>query len=198
MFLNKAFEVLKNAVFSYSQSRKDEKKAASMILRTEKDFQLAKPDFILWPFQAKVKNGSQVACRCCGTLHYDKKVSDFLDKLMAFAYSEAKIKLNCTSFFRCVKHNKEIGGASASPHLNSIGADIYPDDEKMSLSSLFSLAVSSGLFRGVGIYTNGIIHVDIKEREEKKLYWSDVNGVKKYFQDATLCLKDWQKRSGKK
>lgn len=143
-----------------------------MLLFKESDFVKVKPDFKLFQFK-------EITCKCCGGFWFDENVSKFLDNLMAFAYSDWKLLLKTTNLHRCVEHNKEIGGASASPHLKSVGCDIYPDSGQ--LINLFVRAGSSGLFNGVGVYDSGIVHVDNKEREEKHLYWVCWKGKYTYF-----------------
>lgn len=166
------------------------KSLKTMVFKNESEFKKVKPDFNLFDYD-------QISCHCCRKFYFDEKVSEFLYRLMAFGYSKTKGKLGITNLHRCKPHNQEIGGASASPHIESIGADLYPIDYSgMTLSALFSLAVASNLFTGVGIYTNGIIHVDIKTREEKKLYWAH-DGEYKYFSDSTECLECFLKRKRK-
>jgi len=62
----------------------------------------------------------EFVCPCCGE---NKMQNLFLWKLQQ-ARSEARIRFDIESGYRCKKHNKEVGGKKASDHLFGEGVDI--------------------------------------------------------------------------
>lgn len=78
--------------------------------------------------------------------------------------------LTINSGFRCVTHNKSIGGAQRSQHIYGTAADVKTP-KGFSDKQFYDIACSltNGdklLFGGVGIY-NGRIHVDVRESEDQ-------------------------------
>lgn len=65
-----------------------------------------------------------------------------------------------TSGYRCIAHNKKVGGVNTSYHLFGMAADIYV--AKIPLEILFKEADKIG-FNGIGYYPeNNFLHLDIR------------------------------------
>mgnify|MGYP001563284595 CR=1 FL=1 len=105
----------------------------------------------------------EVKCRCCGRLPEDDQMVLVLADRLQTIRNKVGDKIKITSWFRCSKHNSEVGGSPASKHLSGAAADIYIPS--LSLLEAFSLCAFDGehLFGGVGAYpSDGIIHVDLR------------------------------------
>lgn len=63
---------------------------------------------------------NELACPCCGVLVYDKALLAILEATRAHFKRTVRI----TSAYRCVKHNKAVGGAEMSMHRTGQAADI--------------------------------------------------------------------------
>lgn len=93
--------------------------------------------------------------------------------------------LNITSGYRCVEHNKEVGGANASYHMKGMAADVYIND--VSPIEIAQYAESTGLFNGIGRYSN-FVHLDVREN---KYYWENLgNGEKAVQTHGNNTLKE--------
>lgn len=75
----------------------------------------------------------------------------------------AGVPLHINSGFRCVTHNKEVGGKSESLHTLGMAADVAVPP-RMSAQQLVTLAEQIPQFRdgGIGIYSTWI-HVDVRK-----------------------------------
>jgi uncharacterized protein YcbK (DUF882 family) len=77
-------------------------------------------------------------CRCCGLVKLSPRLLRMLEELR----EEARIPLVVTSGYRCPAHNRRVGGAPRSLHVEGCAADILaaPAAQKR----LFSMAESIG------------------------------------------------------
>jgi zinc D-Ala-D-Ala carboxypeptidase len=115
-------------------------------------------------------NKNEFVCGCCGKAEMD---DEFMRKMVNLRLA-AKQPVLITSGFRCEKHNKKVGGASHSPHLEGLAADI----EVLGADArrLVGAAEFCG-FSGIGISQKGdwssrFIHVDnAKETENRPRPW---------------------------
>lgn len=116
-----------------------------------------------WPHfdLAEVKcQGHGVHGECCVSVH----LLDKLEELRARLNAPLVIK----SGFRCMKHNKEIGGAEHSKHIFGEAVDVH-NVRPWLRATLIHEAHRIG-FKGFGFY-RGHIHLDI--RAEGPACWSD-------------------------
>ena len=99
-------------------------------------------------------------CPCCNKLPKDLLLLGnllfMLEKLRTML-GDKPIIIN--SGFRCVKHNKEIGGVSNSQHLRGAAADIVVPGAV--IKKLGCVCEDVG-FSGIGIYSTWV-HVDVRE-----------------------------------
>jgi uncharacterized protein YcbK (DUF882 family) len=105
---------------------------------------------------------SEFACRCgCGL---DSISIDLVNSLQLVRDALNKPIL-ITSGIRCVKHNKNCGGAKHSQHLFGTAADIHVKD--MNVKALHDFIKSNNAifgFKGIGFYPKqGFVHVDIRK-----------------------------------
>lgn len=104
-------------------------------------------------------NRAEFACKgqnCCGN---SAPVSVRLVHAIQALRDKLGVPLTINSGFRCVKHNKAVGGAASSQHLYGTAADIKA--KGITPAELFGIAEQLGLFDGIGLYDWGI-HVDVR------------------------------------
>lgn len=98
-------------------------------------------------------------CKGTGTIALD---FDFLDKLQALR-SEWGKPLKIMSGYRSPEHNRNVGGASRSKHMEGIAADIpMPRKDQTSFKRL---AEKHG-FNGIGTYST-FIHIDTRSQRAR-------------------------------
>ncbi len=113
----------------------------------------------------------EFACPCgkC-TLHIEQRLVDALQKIRDLAATPIKI----TSGYRCVSHNKAVGGSPNSQHIRGIAADISIVGN--SIEEMAQLAANVDEFKhgGIGVYPQeNFIHVDVRGTVAR---WARVNG----------------------
>ncbi len=96
---------------------------------------------------------SEFACRCCHHVCIDGRVPILLEGLRAMVGKPIFIN----SAYRCPSHNKAVGGAKASKHMDGTAIDIRC--QGMQPEELARFARKIG-FYGIGIYP-GFIHADL-------------------------------------
>ena len=77
-------------------------------------------------------------CRCCGLVKLSPRLLQMLETLR----EEARMPLVVTSGYRCPDHNRRVGGAAHSLHLDGCAADILAAPEAQ--KRLFAMARSIG------------------------------------------------------
>ena len=102
-------------------------------------------------------NEKEFACRCCGVVKVDPMLVDKLECLRS-AIGNKPIFIN--SGYRCGKHNKAVGGAEKSRHMEGKAADIRVSVDMAELSKMADRVFAKG---GMGIYKT-FIHVDISNQ----------------------------------
>jgi Uncharacterized protein conserved in bacteria len=97
-------------------------------------------------------------CGNCKENYVDQKLIDLLEEVRE-KFGEA---LTVTSGYRCPVHNKAVGGAVASQHVNGLAADIKPKSStKEKLDKLY--AICYDIFDNIGDgRPKGFIHVDVR------------------------------------
>jgi uncharacterized protein YcbK (DUF882 family) len=103
---------------------------------------------------------SEFNCHCCGKLH-----PDGMNKHLIELLEEIRVKINkpitIMSGYRCPKHNKEVGGAEHSQHVEGTAADIKvkgmdADDVQHWLVLNFNDKIG-----GIGCYKT-FTHIDVR------------------------------------
>tara|TARA_R110002020_G_scaffold176317_4_gene368525 strand:- start:1134 stop:1547 length:414 start_codon:yes stop_codon:yes gene_type:complete len=101
---------------------------------------------------------NEFRCRCCGELHPDGVPQELIDHLEAVRMHFGKpVKIN--SGYRCPTHNKNVGGAKNSLHMQGKAADHYISGVYPAVVAAFhAQRIQDG---GVGKY-NSFTHIDVR------------------------------------
>ncbi len=99
---------------------------------------------------------NEFECRHCKSV---KLHPELLSKLQVLRTTLNK-PLIVNSGYRCPIHNKNVGGATQSQHLEGTAADINIHSIDMPIEGIALIAESKG-FTGIGLYNN-FIHLDVR------------------------------------
>jgi zinc D-Ala-D-Ala carboxypeptidase len=107
-------------------------------------------------------------CPCCNATPDPESLEFkyFVGKLQEIR-DMCRFPLKITSGFRCVKHNKKVGGEKDSSHLLGIAVDIAINNDYTRLAFLSS-AIQVGIKR-IGI-AKTYIHVDIDDGKDNAVW----------------------------
>ena len=98
-----------------------------------------------WWKEIKHFTPEEFACPCCGKCEMEQEFVKKLDELRDWIGEP----LNITSGFRCVKHNKKVGGSENSAHLKGLAADIYIPNSTFRYKIIaFALSAAIGALAG--------------------------------------------------
>jgi zinc D-Ala-D-Ala carboxypeptidase len=101
-------------------------------------------------------NLKEFQCRHCGQVKISPKLVNTLQALRNLLNKPIKI----TSGFRCETHNKNVGGAKNSYHMQGLAADVVIGG--VDYEELVDICFNLG-FTGIGVYKDqGFIHLDIR------------------------------------
>jgi zinc D-Ala-D-Ala carboxypeptidase len=115
-------------------------------------------------------SAKELACPCCGVMGVKKTSADRLQKLREkFGKS-----ISLTSAYRCAKHNKAVGGAPQSFHMQGMAFDI-PCTNPRERHDIVILAAECG-FRGFEISPKHV-HIDDGPRDEPVILWTDFKTI---------------------
>jgi len=103
-------------------------------------------------------------CPCCGKNNMNKDVLSRLD----IARYIAGVKFIISSGYRCVKHNKEVGGSKDSSHLIGVAVDIKCKKSYNRFRIIYGLILAG--FTRIGIGKN-FIHADYNENKVQEVTW---------------------------
>lgn len=102
---------------------------------------------------------------CCSQTLIDDKLVEYLQKIRNHFGKSVII----SSGYRCEKHNRSVGGATASKHKQGMAADIMVTDVKP--AEVAKYAESIGIL-GIGLYDTSkdghFVHIDTRD---KKGFW---------------------------
>ena len=103
-------------------------------------------------------HADEFRCRCCGELHPLGVHPALVEHLEAVrAHFGKPVKIN--SGYRCPAHNKAVGGATSSKHMEGIAADHYIKGVSAALVAAFhNKRLQDG---GVGKYET-FTHIDVR------------------------------------
>ena len=99
---------------------------------------------------------TEFACRCCGQVRVNPRLVHLLEQLREQLGGKPVV---VSSAYRCVAHNRAVGGAKQSQHLLGNAADVIVTGA--ALRDVAAVAEKLG-FAGVGRY-NGFTHVDVRD-----------------------------------
>ena len=105
-------------------------------------------------------NRTEFACKGKNCCEHSAPINMRLVEALQILREQANAPLSVNSGFRCVKHNKTVGGAKNSQHIYGTAADIALP-QGYSPVQFAALADSLDQFDGIGIYDWGI-HVDVR------------------------------------
>ena len=119
----------------------------------------------------KLDNFTKEELQCkCGCKRYNMD-NEFLIRLQAFRYMLG-LPMRVTSAGRCVKHNREVGGAVNSCHECETKKATATDFTCSNLKKAYELACKCGLFNEVIYYSKkGFIHLGL-DRKQKDNYFT--------------------------
>lgn len=100
-------------------------------------------------------------------LNLDIKLQNILNKI----FREYGGKVTITSGFRDKGRNIKVGGAKKSKHLDNQAIDLVLNDSSINNILNFIKIVSKNGITGIGVYSNGLLHLDIGKRR----YWGEDN-----------------------
>jgi uncharacterized protein YcbK (DUF882 family) len=130
---------------------------------------MSKNWFIPEEFECQCKNK-----RCVGK-EPQMRMNPLLLQALNRVREEFKKPIIVTSGFRCPDHNKAIGGAIKSQHLQGTAADIRPaSGKKEDLEELYQLCKKELGFTGLGDgRPKNFVHVDVRQKnpKEKRSEW---------------------------
>jgi len=107
----------------------------------------------------------EFACKCgCGENLINAELVSMLDD----ARDIAGVPFIVNSGYRCVKHNKNIGGVPDSAHTKGFACDIHIEDGWSRFLIIKSL-ISVG-FERIGVYKN-FVHCDIDRTKPKGIWY---------------------------
>lgn len=121
---------------------------------------------------------------CCGITKIDSDLVGFLQMIRA----NFGVAVVINSGYRCKDHNKAVGGASKSKHLEGKAADIKVKDiEPLEVAKYCE---SIGV-KGIGLYSWGC-HIDTRT---KKAFWKTDKQIKvdTFGGNVSAKIKEWQK-----
>jgi zinc D-Ala-D-Ala carboxypeptidase len=102
----------------------------------------------------------EIACRGTGALLVDPRALDMLQSLR----SRLGKPMIITSAYRSPEHNRRVGGAAGSRHLQGIAFDIRMDNHDPAAFIAQARAVG---FHGIGTYPRqGFVHIDARPASE--------------------------------
>ena len=106
----------------------------------------------------------EFACKCCGK----HPMCEDLLKRLDTARGLAGIPFKINSGFRCVEHNRAVGGSKNSSHIRGLAADIACTDDRTRFILVEAL-IEAGFTR-VGV-ARGFIHVDVDPDKPSALWF---------------------------
>lgn len=105
----------------------------------------------------------EFACKCCGVSRIDHMLVERLERMRLIL----DYPLIVTSGFRCVEHNKAVGGAQDSYHLDGKAVDLalHTSTDRF---ALVQAAFAAG-FERIGVYKRWI-HLDVGDTPTRVLW----------------------------
>ena len=108
-----------------------------------------------WPWQSF--SPREIACKGTGKLTIDTEAMDMLQRLR----TNLGKPLILTSAYRSPEHNRKVGGAKASKHMECVAFDVRMDNHD---PHTFEAAARAAGFSGFGYYPkSGFMHIDTAE-----------------------------------
>jgi hypothetical protein len=108
-------------------------------------------------------------CPCCHQQHMHPRFLERLDT----ARDISGVPYHINSGWRCVNHNREVGGGDKSAHLVGLACDIRATESRQRFHILRGLFAAGFARIGVG---NGFIHCDDDREKESAVAWTYYGG----------------------
>lgn len=121
---------------------------------------------------------------CCSTTKIDTDLIEICQKVR----DRFKAEVIINSGYRCSEHNKSVGGASKSKHIDGMAADIVVKGIKPIEVAKFCESIG---VKGIGLYGWGC-HIDTRT---KKGFWESEKQIKRdtFIDIPLITIKEWQK-----
>ena len=104
---------------------------------------------------------------CCSTTLIDEQLVKYLQQIR----THFNTSISVSSAYRCLTHNKNVGGATGSRHMKGQAADIYATNGKVKPAEIAKYAESIGIL-GIGLYETDadghFVHIDTRTT---KSFW---------------------------
>lgn len=141
-------------------------------------------------YLSKNFTSKELACKC-------GKCQFFIDPMLVKALQElrdlAGSPIKVLSGYRCVSHNKAVGGSKLSQHIYGRAADIAIEGNTVEEMAQLAAQVSEFHHGGIGIYPDKkFVHVDVRQGTAR---WAEVKGKMTTFNKG---LDYFDKMKGKK
>lgn len=121
-------------------------------------------------------SSKEFACRHCKLVHVDPALVDGLQALSdkTFELYNKRMAVHILSAYRCIQHNRKIGGSQNSLHTMGKAADIQIDGLTVEQTLKIAEMIPEFANGGIGIYPQEhFVHVDVRP---VKARWARVNG----------------------
>lgn len=112
---------------------------------------------------------SEFACPCCGKAQVTQGLVSALETVRLIV----GVPVRVNSGYRCPEHNRKVGGAPNSQHVQGIAADISAE---CGWRALYEAALRVPAFEegGIGVYPeSNFVHLDVRP---EKARWARLHG----------------------
>lgn len=100
-------------------------------------------------------------CPCCGNLDDHNNTMWKLQSMLMYVATKAKKFYPITSGYRCLRHNKAVGGAQLSDHMSMLAVDIGCDNATDRFEIVKNLMPFNNEIRLIRLYQNHI-HISLR------------------------------------
>lgn len=115
---------------------------------------------------------AELACRDAGATPYPLAWRDTRAVALAGVFerlrAEVGLPLTVLSGYRTPQHNRSVGGARQSQHVEGRALDLLPP-RGWTVTQLASVAASDPAIRGMGLYPS-FLHIDVRPSERRAVW----------------------------
>lgn len=110
-------------------------------------------------------NRAEFACKGCNCCGNAAPVNPLLVRYLQGLRDCLSVPLFINSGFRCVKHNRAVGGTPNSQHVYGVAADVATP-QGLTAEQFAAIAESLHVFDGIGLYDT-FVHLDVRGSKAK-------------------------------